>query len=417
MQENSEPVVLLGKIPTDAIGNLAKEHLKRKSAAQEDSGVFSAEAFYASNAIKDERTTDVCSIKRSKQSSIAGMAAGGQYAENSLIQQIAFEEELHPHVLQFMTERRRGTSCPVVVDYGAADGETVGKLLQKFKEMSLNFTAVLQDLPTNDWGAASEILEQLQVGQLQPSHRLSEVLAASGSPRQSVVSCAGSFFEQVMPDNSVDLSISGSAYHWLSSTDGLPRPSGICLDLAKFPESMRQEWAERARADWATILRHRCAELRAGGMLMAIIPCAPCIPLALHLLEACFQDFDRRGLLRAEAKVLNGFVLPMFIHRTAQDLSDGFLGLPMKVRLCEVRPRRNAYMPAGGFAEPSDRQRFGQRMAGWCFGWAAGIIEDGVGSDNSDDFRRCLAESFAVHAHSSEMCIGMGCGIVLAERI
>ena len=250
---------------------------------------------------------------------------------------------------------------------------------------------------------------------LQPAERLSELLASKGDgARQVCLSAPGNFFEQVLPSASVDLSLSGSSYHWLSSTDHLPRPEGCCLELAKFPPAMRDAWAAQARTDWTTILRHRCAELKEGGMLMAIIPCAPCMNGAIERMTQTFTIFEQRGLVRADAKVMNGFVLPAYIYRDAEALREGFAGLPMRLDVCEVRPRRNSYLPEGGFgdgdAADAARALFGRRMAGWCFGWGARLIEDAV------EFRSTLADQFARDADAADLAIGMGCGVVLAER-
>ena len=355
------------------------------------------------------------------------MAVGGEYAENSLIQQVAFEEELHSHAVRFIRDRvASGVQCPVIVDHGAADGLTTCKLLRELDETP--FVACLQDLSSNDWTAAAATLASMKLGSgvLQPAERLGEALASSVSEScsQTFVMAPGNFFEQVLPTGSVDLSISGSSYHWLSSTDHLPRPPGICLDLSRFPADMRAEWAAQARMDWATILSQRARELKVGGMLMAIVPCAPCMDGAIDMLTRVFTDFDRRGLLRPDAKVKTGFVLPAYIYRDATDLREGFSGLPFAISVCEVRPRRNSYLPLDGFEDASTatavakRQRFGERMAGWCFGWGARLIEDALADKGTlSDFRAALGELFAQNADAESLAVGMGCGVVLARRV
>ena len=352
------------------------------------------------------------------------MAVGGEYAENSLIQQMAFEEELHSHAVRFLRERAAsGARRPVIADHGAADGLTTCKLLRELGETP--FVACLQDLSSNDWNATASIVKKFRGDLLQPAERLGEVLASSEeSARQTLVMAPGNFFEQVLPTGSVDLSISGSAYHWLSSIEDLPRPSGICLDVAHYPAEMRAAWAARARADWATILSRRARELKVGGMLMAVVPCTPCMDGGVDVLARVLADFDERGLLRRDAKLKTGFALPAYVHRDAEDLRAGFHGLPFDVSVCEVRPRRNSYLPKGGFvvgstaAAKAERRRFGERMAGWCFGWGARLIEDAlVDKGMLSDFRVALAELFAQNADAESLNIGMGAGVVLAKRI
>lgn len=152
---------------------------------------------------------------------------------------------------------------------------------------------------------------------------------------------------------------------------------------------------------------------------MALVPCSPCMPHALVVFERTLVDFDRRGLVRPGADV-GGFVVPVYVDRTEEDLRNGFAGLPMRVHVCEVRPRRNPYLPPGDRRTPlcdDDRRVFGQRMAGWCFGWGARLIEDAVGEDNVMEFRTQLAVRFAREADDAGLHIGMGCGVVVAERL
>merc|ERR1719356_1815526 len=102
--------------------------------------------------------------------------------------------------------------------------------------------------------------------------------------------------------------------------------------------------------------------------------------LPVDCLQDVLHEFDKRGLVREDSKLKNGFVFPNYVWRSETDLRDGFVGLPLKVHICETRQTHNAYLPEGGCKDQSEREFCGRRLASWLLGWSLRIVEDAIGA-------------------------------------
>ena len=149
-----------------------------------------------------------------------------------------------------------------IIDYGAADGGTSLEMITRLvnavrgalpeREMTVTYT----DLPHNDFSALFQMLNAED----------DDTSNYFQSNRKVYVNCTGTtFYQQVVPDNTVDIAFSATAMHWLS---GQP---GIISDHVHAVSAKGEQWqnfCDYALNDWNTILLHRARELVAGGLLV-----------------------------------------------------------------------------------------------------------------------------------------------------
>lgn len=154
-----------------------------------------------------------------------------------------------------------------LVDYGCADGGNSVELVQSVlravadAQASQDAThrasigavcAYMNDLPSANWAAVARHLGGL----------------AAPPPMAYLLSlCPRSFFERVVPDDSVDLAYSSASMHWLSHPVMLA--TSVYGALADDAEQAR--WREQADRDWRDLLALRVRELRVGGRFVVAL--------------------------------------------------------------------------------------------------------------------------------------------------
>jgi hypothetical protein len=131
-----------------------------------------------------------------------------------------------------------------LADFGAADGGTSMELMGRLNDFSQVFRNA-QGVGTAGPGLTG--IEALYV-------------FASGT----------SFYNQILPADSLDLGFSATAMHWMSRTPGV---------ISNHVHAVGAEgteltaYAAQGRDDWQTILCHRARELKPGGRLVLVNFC------------------------------------------------------------------------------------------------------------------------------------------------
>jgi SAM dependent carboxyl methyltransferase len=152
----------------------------------------------------------------------------------------------------------------VIVDYGAAQGKnSLGPMRKAIEGVRARVgveRAIIiyhEDLPINDFNALIETL-----------HNDPDSYVANQS---NVFPCAigRSFYEQVLPQSSVDIGWSSYAAMWISRVPmAVP---GHFLPL-RGPDAVRAVFERQLAADWERFLCLRAREMRPGGRLVVSIP-------------------------------------------------------------------------------------------------------------------------------------------------
>ena len=149
-----------------------------------------------------------------------------------------------------------------IADYGAADGGTsvdmirqlIGGIRARARDRAVS--VIYTDLPRNDYSEVFRMIHGERDGIRSYTDDFENVF---------VMAAGTSFYQQILPPQSVDFAFSATAMHWLS---GKP---GNLSDHVHAVGASGNEWQtfyEFAMNDWNTILVHRAAELVPGARLV-----------------------------------------------------------------------------------------------------------------------------------------------------
>jgi hypothetical protein len=151
----------------------------------------------------------------------------------------------------------------VIADYGSSEGRNslvpmaaAIKALRDRVGPEREISVVHTDLPGNDFSSLFETLDTDPDSYL----RLGSATFASAVGR--------SFYQQILPLNSVTLGWSSWAVQWLSRTPALI-PDQLQVAYSRDP-SARAAYTRQAAQDWRTFLAHRGRELRPEGRLVVL---------------------------------------------------------------------------------------------------------------------------------------------------
>ncbi|CAF1137909.1 unnamed protein product [Adineta steineri] len=146
-----------------------------------------------------------------------------------------------------------------IVDYGCAHGANsfiaiqaiIKALTQKYGlDIENQISVIYNDLPQNDWSAVFQVASQSSVTSL-----------ASGK----------SFYQQILPSNTVQFGYTSSATHWLSKKPCNLREHCYALGGKSSAEELKL-WSTQAAEDYRLFLQHRSNELKKGAVLACVNP-------------------------------------------------------------------------------------------------------------------------------------------------
>lgn len=209
------------------------------------------------------------------------MPGGDYYHQHSLhqAQGAAMVAPLAERLVQSLQVELHSGEPYCIVDYGAADGGNSAGLLARVVERvwqahgrGKDIAVYHTDLPDTDWGALFR-RAHCPGGY----HDDTQHPGGSGTGGGAPGGCGGvftyaiglSFFEQLLPRDSVCFRFAGTCFHWASEYVWPPQER-MALASAATPTSRRR--ASLAADDWARLLCARARELRVGGRLLLTMP-------------------------------------------------------------------------------------------------------------------------------------------------
>ena len=286
-----------------------------------------------------------------------------------------------------------------ITDFGCGPGQsaidTVLPALQAWKSVAstAQISVCHADQPGNDWNALMRLV-------------FGETGYAGGSSPPLVMTAAGSFFDRMVPVNSVSLATCFAASHWLSAPYKVLAPDTVWF--ADLPETAHRQMWQAARQDWANFLKLRAQELKAGGYLF--VSTLGAIPDAsepngiaasgrglYRAFEAVTTSMTTDGLL--DKKTSDSFVFGLWFL-TEDEAGDVFkrdeaLAEAFEIEMLKVGPKvEGGDIYSDDLHNPTE---YAKRYAGFAHAFASTTLRHqlfGPSSGSEDDVDRLEREFF-----------------------
>eukprot|EP00455_Lapot_gusevi_P018840 TRINITY_DN20347_c0_g1_i4.p1 TRINITY_DN20347_c0_g1~~TRINITY_DN20347_c0_g1_i4.p1 ORF type:complete len:263 (-),score=41.25 TRINITY_DN20347_c0_g1_i4:190-978(-) len=221
---------------------------------------------------------------------------------------------------------------------------------------------VYSDLPTNDFNSVLSVL----------NHPDSTMPANEHSVYSQLV--GRSFYEQVVPSNTLHIGFSSTAMHWLSKVP-VPIPDHVFGGLSQDPV-VKQAYIAQSRQDWRTICKHRGRELVPGGVFalnLLLEKEGPHEPPVCHVINIAAHRMLHEGII--DAKEMTEFCIPIYARPLSDMidpdiLAEAGLELISHRRIISESPYYNKYLETGSLAE------FGREIAAHAESWTYSFVQD-----------------------------------------
>jgi SAM-dependent methyltransferase len=246
-------------------------------------------------------------------------AMGSLYATNSSLQNSAIKQSrqyLLPHLNQQIQLMNHTNEPLTIADIGCSTGENSYEILEPLIQLAHSHgrttTKYYCDLPSNNFSQLFQHLKQSDKN----SHCYS-------------VGVGRSFYEQLVPNESLDISWSASAYHWMNTDNisdkflsAIKRTGVDHVTLHAIPSDLQQDlMRECVDKDWNQIVELRHRELKPGGIFVGLLMCAPSrrykTSTTAIVKSALMELMESNQLLKSE---WNRFYLPMYMRTGEQYL-------------------------------------------------------------------------------------------------
>ena len=306
------------------------------------------------------------------------MSTGGAYslatrgAQDVINAAIPMVEEA---LLKMDLEQKKNFSF---ADMGCADGGTslqmISQLITTLRSNNPNIEVKVHytDQPNNDYNGLIQTV--LGLGHF-PSY-------LETHKRVYPLFSANTFYNQILPDSSLDFGFSATAMHWLSK-----KPCNLSNHVHMVGAEGEEYlcFSEQGKKDWETILLHRARELRSGGQLVFLNFCrdkkgkylgnTTGVNMFFNFAQI-WQDFMEQGLIRDDE--YQKMTLPQY-YNTVEEFS-----VPLKksessvylagLRLKKIETRITPCPFAEAFKDHQDAQRFAEEYIPTIRSWNESIF-------------------------------------------
>ncbi len=245
---------------------------------------------------------------------VPGMLKNGNYAENSAPQKSQLQQ-LMPFV-QDSSQYCTISNSVCVADYGSSDGANSISWMKeciksiKVRNPSAEISTVFIDVPRNDWNY---------------------LLSGPAASLESFVFAVGrSFYQQVLPSNTLSLGVASTSFHWLTES-----PSEVgdhILGQFSSDKKIQELWSRNAREAWRALMELRSKELMKGGRMLvtglAWKDDGKGFRKVFGTLNTSLQLLvDKKKLHPSQKKRI---AIPMYI-RSAEESTQGLEDVPLKL--------------------------------------------------------------------------------------
>ena len=305
---------------------------------------------------------------------LAAMEGGGFYNKHSSMQ-AAGNASLLPHWAKMVREVALDGTPIVVADYGSSQGRnSMAPMRMAIEGISARTGAatpiqiVHTDLPTNDFAVLFSELSE-------PSSYM------AGVPDVYPSAIGRSYFEQILPANSVHLGWNTWTLHWLSG-EPIDAPDHAYVMLSQ-DTNVLARLKQRQADDWRCFLQCRARELKSGGQLLTAFTGMIDGKMGLEIVNsaiwAAVQDLGREGVLSdAEQLRMTMPIAARFIEDIHAPFAESGTFAGLKVEMVEIvkvpDPAWIAYQATG------DAAQFGRDHANTKRAYAAPTIAGFLGT-------------------------------------
>ncbi len=302
-----------------------------------------------------------------------------------------------------------------LADTGCADAGTsldmIRQAIAKIQETKadVQITVIYADQPANDFNALIGIVH----GRTQFETWLGQF------DRVFPLACGTSFYQQSVPDHSLDFCFSATAMHWLSDK---PCNLNNHVHAVGAHGQELETFTRQATQDWETILRHRARELKPGGKMVLVNFCRD--PQGRYLgntgginmfdtFNAIWQELVDQG--RVSEQEYRNMTLPQY-YRTVEEFTAPLTDrnnacYQAGLRLDNIETGIVPCPFANQFKADQDLEKFADGLIPTIRSWNQSIFYAGLDSSRPDAERRQLIEDYYQLYHQRVMTDPTGHGM------
>ncbi|CAG9327416.1 unnamed protein product [Blepharisma stoltei] len=197
----------------------------------------------------------------------------------------------------------------VIADYGSSEGYNsmvfLRQTLSKFRETSSSPILVFHnDLPDNNWVKTFKTILEFEDSYIK-------------LPNVYFSAIGRSFYDQILPNNSVHIGLSSAALHWLSQP--ISAPDNCVPSCSNNPE-FKALVSKVAHNDLVTLLRQRHKELVSSGRLVIqFLTESISTAASTTIINATTENSFNKGYITEEEK--KNITIPMY-GRTIEEVQN-----------------------------------------------------------------------------------------------
>mmetsp|Transcript_10637 Transcript_10637/g.10670 ORF Transcript_10637/g.10670 Transcript_10637/m.10670 type:complete len:262 (+) Transcript_10637:3-788(+) len=247
-------------------------------------------------------------VKTDNKMSTGGIVFHG-YNEGSLHQRLqllkasdVFIDSLN-HVSSLTNEQI------VIADYGSSEGYNsmvfLRQTLSKFRENSSSPVLVIHnDLPDNNWVKTFKTILEFEESYIK-------------LPNVYFSAIGRSFYDQILPNNSVNIGLSSASLHWLSQPISAP---DNCIPSASNDSEFKALASKIAHNDLVTLLHQRHKELvNSGRLVIQFLNETISTAATSTIINITTENAFAKGIITEEEK--RNITIPMY-GRTSEEVQN-----------------------------------------------------------------------------------------------
>ncbi len=320
-----------------------------------------------------------------------------------------------PRVLDALGDINISSDRFALADTGCADAgtslEMIRRSIAQIQKMKpgVQITVIYADQPANDYNALIDIVH----GRTQFETWLGQF------DQVFPLVCGTSFYQQSVPDHSLDFVFSATAMHWLSAK---PRNLSAHVHMVGACGKELEAFASKARQDWETILQFRARELKPGSRMVLVNFCRDRQGRYLgntggvnmfDTFNAIWRELVDQG--RVSEREYRNMTLPQY-YRTVEEFTEPLTNQHSACHQAGLRldSIETGVVPcpfARQFEVDQDLKKFADGLILTIRSWNQSIFYAGLDANRSTEERQQLIEDYYQLYHQRVMADPTGHGM------